>query len=140
VNPYTGLGAPPDGRLEPEFEVMVHNRWQPLGLWHQPSDLWRAPKFVAPHQPRLDVALSAYGRQGSLQPMPHFVGRLMETLCDEPQALGRLLRQRIRPPVQSVRVTLYSYRFSSWQAGHDTGAWWTRDKVGSSEVLVCAER
>ena len=140
VNPYTRLGAPPAGRLEPEIEIMVHNRWQALSLWHQPQDPWRAPKFVAPHQPRLDVALSAYGRQGSLQPMPHFVGRLMETLCDEPQVLGRLVRQRIRPPVQSVRISLYSYRFSSWQEGHDTGAWWTREKIGSSEVLVCAER
>jgi hypothetical protein len=34
-----------------------------------------------------------------------------------------------RPP-RAIRVLLYRYRFTTWKERRDTGAWWTRTRVG----------
>ena len=62
VHAYTHLQSPAEQRAEPLFERLVQDQWQAVDLWRQPGDLWRAPSFVAPHLPRLDVALSAWGQ------------------------------------------------------------------------------
>jgi hypothetical protein len=137
INTYTAKAAPPAARTEPQLEVMVNNTYKPVYLWHQPGDLWAGPKFVAPHQPRLDVELSAYGRRGTLLPLPHFVARLMEALCDEPQALQRLFATPLPPKPQAVRLSLWHYSFAPWTQSRDTGAYWTREHLEDGPTLVC---
>jgi hypothetical protein len=34
-----------------------------------------------------------------------------------------------RPP-RVIRAVLYRYRFTTWKERRDTGAWWTRTRVG----------
>lgn len=138
VNTYAQLTTVQGSRQEPELEVMVNNVWQPLHLWHQPGDLWDAPKFVAPHQPRLDVELSAFGRRGQLTPLPRFVGRLMETLCDDPVALQRLFTRPLPSHPQAVRIKLYAYAFTTLAEHKDTGSYWSRNKIADGPRLVCA--
>jgi hypothetical protein len=137
VNAYSQLGAPPVGRNEPQLEVMVHNQWQAIEFWHQPSDPWKPLKFTAPHQPRLDVELSAYGRRGQLEPVPHFVGRIMETFCDDPHILSRLVRKLPAEPVQSVRLSLWHYSFANDPLAHDTGVYWQRERIAIGPILRC---
>lgn len=137
INSYTALGAPLGRRTEPLIEAMVDNVWRPLYLWHQPQDPWARPKFVAPHQPRLDVLLSAWGRQESFEPLPRFVGRLMETLCDEPQVLARLFASPLPGHPQAVRLSLWRLTASSSATLRDFGRYWDKEKIADGPRLVC---
>jgi hypothetical protein len=107
------------------------NTWLAYEFRYKPGDLKRRPKFVAPHQPRLDwqmwfAALSNY-RQN-----PWFVNFCVRVLQGQPEVLALLEKNPFpdRPP-KYLRGTLYNYSFTSRARLRETGEWWKRDYVGS---------
>ncbi|MCZ6795109.1 MAG: lipase maturation factor family protein [Planctomycetota bacterium] len=108
-----------DGVEWKEYEF----RWKPVALD-------RAPGFVAPHQPRLDwqmwfAALNVPGNLPWLQ-------RLAQHLLRGTPEVLALLGENPFPdaPPSHVRLVYYKYRFTSLEVKRETGAWWTREKLG----------
>jgi predicted DCC family thiol-disulfide oxidoreductase YuxK len=104
--------------------------WEPYEFKYKPGDPGRRPKFVAPHQPRLDwqmwfAALTSYQRNPWLI---NFCARLLE---GSPQVLALLKRNPFPDaPPRFVRAVLYEYHFTNPAERRATGNWWRRDYKG----------
>jgi predicted DCC family thiol-disulfide oxidoreductase YuxK len=104
--------------------------WLSYEFKWKPGDVNRAPRWCAPHQPRLDwqmwfAALGGRRREDWFQ---NFVVRLLE---NEP-AVTRLLARNPFPdkPPRYVRAILFKYQFATSDERRATGAWWKRREVG----------
>ena len=138
----TGVGDG-DGRVA-RPELVVEGKWGDSGggEWraiefrYKPGNVSEAPKFVAPHQPRLDWQMwfAALGHRAHHDPwLVHLVTKL---LAGEPDVV-KLLRTTPSlptppPPPKFIRVRKYEYAFSGDGGGRDVdvGTWWTRKHVG----------
>ena len=96
----------------------------------KPGDLNRAPRWCAPHQPRLDWQMwfAALGGPRQEQWFGNFVVRLLE---NEP-SVTRLLARNPFPdkPPKYVRAILFKYQFTTSAERRATGAWWKRREIG----------
>jgi predicted DCC family thiol-disulfide oxidoreductase YuxK len=113
--------------------------WRPFAFRYKPGDPRRAPRFFAPHMPRLDwqmwfAALRAERLIGQpratrawLQRGDVWLGRLVVALLrGEPQVQSLLEPSPFgEAPPREVRLVLWQYRFS-----HGGEAWWVRERVG----------
>jgi hypothetical protein len=104
--------------------------WQAYEFRYKPGDLKRAPRWVQPHQPRLDwqmwfAALSNY------QSNPWFLGFALRLLEGSPEVLA-LLETNPFPehPPRYIRAMSYSYTFTDRETRRRTGAWWAREPLG----------
>jgi hypothetical protein len=104
--------------------------WLPYEFKYKPGDVRRRPRFVEPHQPRLDwqmwfAALSDYRRN------PWLVNFCVRLLQGSPSVLA-LLEHNPFPnvPPRFIRAVEYDYHFTDFAARRKTGAWWRRQRVG----------
>ena len=104
--------------------------WLEYEFRWQPGAVSRRPRFVAPHQPRLDwqmwfAALDPEGAE------PWLAGLVRGLLEGRPQVLS-LLGPNPFPdaPPRYLRLVSYRYRFTTAQERSRTGAWWARQFVG----------
>jgi hypothetical protein len=102
--------------------------WHAYEFRWKPGNRYRAPGFVAPHQPRLDwqmwfAALDQVNRQ------EWFVNFLVRLLQGSPDVLA-LLDWNPFPdePPRYVRAVLYQYHFT--RSGDGTTGWWKREERG----------
>lgn len=104
--------------------------WEAYEFKWKPGDVKRAPRFIAPHQPRLDWQMW-FAALGYFPNHP-WVGRLLTRLLQGSPAVLGLLRTNPFPgsPPRFVRVVIYDYRFSTRAERRATGAWWVRDRRG----------
>ena len=117
----------------PEIIVQGSNdgtNWLDYEFKYKPGDVKQRPKFVEPHQPRLDwqmwfVALSNY------QQNPWLMNFCVRLLQGKPEVL-RLLKRNPFPaaPPRFIRAVLYEYHFTDFAARRHTGAWWRREFKG----------
>src|SRR5262249_35852467 len=104
--------------------------WRPYEFRYKPGDPARRPKFVEPHQPRLDwqmwfAALGGYEQNPWVRA---FLERLLE---GSPAVLGLLATNPFpNGPPRYVRAVLYDYRFTDFGERQATGAWWKRRELG----------
>jgi lipase maturation factor 1 len=96
----------------------------------KPGDVNRAPRWCAPHQPRLDWQMwfAALGGPRQEQWFGNFVVRLLENEC----SVTRLLAGNPFPdkPPKYVRAVLFKYQFTTSEEHRTTGAWWKRREIG----------
>ncbi len=104
--------------------------WKPYEFRWKPGDPRRRPRFVAPHQPRLDwqmwfAALGGYSQN-------EWVGAFLARLLEGSRPVLRLLASNPFPdhPPRYVRAVLYDYRFTDAAEKRATGAWWRRRELG----------
>lgn len=104
--------------------------WRPYDFKWKPGILDKAPRWVAPHQPRLDWQMW-FAALGSYRQNPWFVS-LLERLLRNAPAVTRLLAHNPFPenPPRYVRARLYEYRFTTSRERDATGAWWKREERG----------
>ena len=117
----------------PEIEVQGSRdgrEWQTYHFRWKPDEPERRPRFVEPHQPRLDwqvwfAALSGFQRT------PWFASFLARLLEGSPPVL-RLLRTNPfgGDPPRYVRGRLWDYRFTSIAERRQSGRWWARTLIG----------
>ena len=104
--------------------------WLEYEFRWQPGAVSRRPRFVAPHQPRLDWQMwfAALDPEGAEPWLAGLVRRLLE---GTPQVLS-LLGSNPFPgaPPRYVRLVSYRYRFTTAQERSRTGAWWSRELSG----------
>ena len=104
--------------------------WHEYEMRWKPGDVTKAPRLVAPHQPRLDwqmwfAALDDWHRAPWVAQLER---RLLEA---SPPVLALLAGDPFvgKRPLQ-VRAMLYEYEFTTYAVGDETGAWWKRRLVG----------
>ncbi|HYH95712.1 lipase maturation factor family protein [Hyalangium sp.] len=102
--------------------------WREYGFRYKVSRLDRAPRQVAPHQPRLDWQMW-FAALGS--PPGWFVSLLVGLLEGSTDVLA-LFAENPFPehPPRYVRAVLYEYRMTDPATRQSTGAWWTRERLG----------
>jgi predicted DCC family thiol-disulfide oxidoreductase YuxK len=104
--------------------------WRPYEFRWKPGDPSRRPRFVAPHQPRLDWQMwfAALGGYGENLWVEAFLQRLLD---GSPELVGLLARNPFPgAPPSYVRALLYDYRFTDADERRTTGAWWRRRLLG----------
>jgi predicted DCC family thiol-disulfide oxidoreductase YuxK len=123
----------------PEIIVEGSNdgvRWFEYEFKYKPGDVKRRPKFVAPHQPRLDwqmwfAALSDYRRN------PWFVNFCVRLLQGSPEVLSLLERNPFPDaPPRYIRAVVYDYHFTDFATRRKTGAWWRREPNGDYLPII----
>jgi predicted DCC family thiol-disulfide oxidoreductase YuxK len=104
--------------------------WLPYEFKWKPGNVKRAPRWCAPHQPRLDwqmwfAALSAPEQN------PWF-GRFVVRLLQGSRDVSRLLAHNPFPdqPPRYIRASFYRYRFTTVEEHRRSGAWWKRQELG----------
>ena len=102
--------------------------WQTYQFRWKPGDLTVPPKWVAPHQPRLDWQMWFAALQGSYRNTPWFLNFMGALLQGKSEVL-RLLAENPFPesPPRYVRATLYDYRFTDLTTKRSEGTWWSRE-------------
>jgi predicted DCC family thiol-disulfide oxidoreductase YuxK len=104
--------------------------WKAYEFRWKPGDLRRRPRFVAPHQPRLDWQMW-FAALGSYEENPWFIPFLGRLLEGSPEVVHLLAENPFpKAPPRYVRALLYDYRFTTPAERRRTGAWWRREPKG----------
>lgn len=104
--------------------------WRTYEFKYKPGDLTGRPRFVAPHQPRLDWQMW-FAALGNYQGNPWFMNFCVRLLQGQPEVLA-LLKTNPFPdaPPRYIRAVMYDYRFADLATRHATGDWWRRELRG----------
>ena len=112
--------------------------WVPYEFKWKPGNPDRRPRFVAPHQPRLDWQMwfAALGRYHQNSWLISFMERLqrgtpevLDLIAENPFANG---------PPRHVRAVLFDYTFAGPESRKATGAWWERKRLGLYAPVLSA--
>jgi hypothetical protein len=107
-----------DGRLWLEYE-----------LPHKPGDPHRGPRWVAPHQPRLDWQM--WFAALSPDPPSWFLGLIFRLLEGSPEVLSLFAKNPFPDhPPRYLRAVLYEYRMTNRRIRRESGQWWHREPLG----------
>jgi hypothetical protein len=90
--------------------------WLAYEFRWKPGETTRRPRFVAPHQPRLDWQMW-FAALGTCEENPWFVA-FLDRLLEGSPAVERLLLRNPFPkhPPRYIRAVLYDYRFQAWSS------------------------
>jgi hypothetical protein len=123
----------------PEIVVEGSNdahTWLQYGFKYKPGDLKRPPRWVQPHQPRLDWQMW-FAALGNYQGQPWFVNFMARLLEGSPEVLSLIATNPFpSSPPQYVRAQLYDYQFTSFAERRSTGNWWRRELKGEYFPVV----
>jgi predicted DCC family thiol-disulfide oxidoreductase YuxK len=120
---------------KPRMEIIVEGSsdrqtWRPYEFKYKPGDVKGRPRFVAPHQPRLDWQMW-FAALGSYRHNPWFINFCYRLLEGSPEVLA-LLQQNPFPnqPPKFIRAALYEYHFTDLSTHRREGMWWQREFKG----------
>lgn len=103
--------------------------WKPYEFKWKPGALDRRPRFVEPHQPRLDWQMWFAALGGDPRREPWFIGLIERLGKNEPDVLHLLGKNPFpEKPPRYLRADLYQYRFTTAAEHQQTGAWWKREE------------
>ena len=104
--------------------------WMEYEFHWKPGDMMRRPRFVQPHQPRLDWQMW-FAALGNVRRNQWVVSLMQRLLEGSPEVLA-FFEKNPFPEVapRYVRAVLYDYHFSDPKTRSETGAWWTRKQLG----------
>jgi hypothetical protein len=105
-------------------------QWRAYEFPYKPGDVSRAPRWAAPHQPRLDWQMW-FAALGDYRTNPWFVAFAERLLEGSPEVVALLAKNPFPDhPPRYIRAVTYDYRFSTWEEHRQTGAWWHREPHG----------
>jgi len=117
----------------PEIIVEGSNdsqNWLPYEFKYKMGDLSRQPRWVAPHQPRLDWQMW-FAALGNYRSDPWILQFMLRLLEGSPDVLELTQNDPFHgTPPRYVRATTYLYRFTTPAEKKATGNWWKREKQG----------
>jgi predicted DCC family thiol-disulfide oxidoreductase YuxK len=104
--------------------------WLPYEFRYKPGDVMRRPRFVAPHQPRLDWQMW-FAALGDWRSSPWYLN-FCQRLLEGSRPVLALLENNPFPeaPPRYVRGVLYEYHFTDAATRRTSGAWWRREERG----------
>jgi predicted DCC family thiol-disulfide oxidoreductase YuxK len=106
--------------------------WAAYEFKYKPGDPSRRPRFVAPHQPRLDWQMwfEALRAAEGLPPSGWFRNFCARLLEGSPDVLALMADNPFgEAPPRYLRAVLYDYRFTDFSARRSDGAWWRRERT-----------
>jgi predicted DCC family thiol-disulfide oxidoreductase YuxK len=105
-------------------------KWKAYEFKYKPGELNRRPRFVEPHQPRLDWQMW-FAALGDVRQNPWFVNFCVRLLQGSPEVLS-LLKQNpfSNAPPRYIRAVVYEYQFTDSVTRKQTGNWWRREFKG----------
>jgi len=137
VNTYGAFGSITRTRDEIIIEGTEDPNAGPAAVWREyefkgkPGDVARRSPQIAPYHLRLDWLMWFAAMYSSARDR-WFVELMTHLLQGDPATLGLL---RVNPfpdrPPRAVRALLYRYRFTTPDEHRRTGAWWSRELVGT---------
>ena len=135
VNTYHLFGQITRERIEPEFQTSSGGAWTAHDFRYKPGYPRRAPRFVAPHQPRVDFQLWFYGlgyrrvrrlrRRPRASPVPGPRGG--------PGPLPGSASTAPRGGAHRVLAVSLHDAVGAREQRH----WWTRRRVDSTRSIAC---
>jgi len=131
VNTYGLFAVMTTPRLEIVLEGSQDGKkWKTYEFNYKPGNITAAPKFVAPHQPRLDWQMwfAALSRSRNLPWFYSFCYKLLQG-SGEVKALLKNNPFPRKPP-KYIRALLYEYQFTDFKEKGKTKAWWKRKLLG----------
>ncbi len=106
-------------------------QWRDYEFKYKPGDVNQPPRWVAPHQPRLDWQMW-FAALGSYRNNPWFVNFVFRLLQGSPQVLALLGPNPFSgAPPHYIRALIYDYTFTDFETRRRTGAWWNREPRGT---------
>jgi len=106
-------------------------QWRDYDFKYKPGPVDRAPRWVAPHQPRLDWQMW-FAALGTYRDNPWFVSFVLRLLQGSPEVLALLRADPFQgAPPRYIRALLYDYTFTDFETRRRTGAWWKREPLGT---------
>ncbi|KAI1297279.1 Lipase maturation factor 2 [Halotydeus destructor] len=117
----TGVGGRPELVLEGSNDLT--SGWKEYHFRYKPGDVNAAPKFIIPHQPRLDWQMW-FAALGSYQGNQWVLSLAHRLTQGQPDVLELLDRDRLpfaKPP-KYIRGQLYIYKYTTW----GSASWWSR--------------
>jgi hypothetical protein len=143
VNVYGAFGSVTRERYELILEGTsseYDEDWRPYEFKGKPGDPMRRPSQFAPYHLRLDWMMwflplaAVVTDQGvfARRAEPWFL-MLVQRLLEGDRAVLKLLRHNPFPdaPPKRIRARYFRYRFADAREREATGAWWTREDVGT---------
>jgi len=131
VNSYGLFAVMTTTRPEIVLEGSIDGaEWREYRFRWKPGALNAAPRWVQPHQPRLDwqmwfAALSNYQNE------PWIVRLVQRMLQGSPATLALLDGNPFpQAPPRYVRAVLYQYHFTTLVERRQSGNWWRRERLG----------
>lgn len=113
----------------------------PLDFKYKPGQLKDAPRFVAPHQPRLDWQMwfaALYPnyipeRDADPRSPRHWFHQFLTALLQHKKPVWDLLQPPPFPveKITHVRARLFRYHFTTPEERRATGEWWRREEVNA---------
>ncbi|WNG30847.1 lipase maturation factor family protein [Cystobacter fuscus] len=102
--------------------------WREYPFRYKVGALEQPPRWVAPHQPRLDWQMW-FAALGS--PPAWLLALTVRLLEGVPEVEGLFAGNPFpgQPP-RFIRAVLYDYRMTDRETRRSTGAWWTRERTG----------
>jgi hypothetical protein len=110
--------------------------WRAYEFKWKPGAAEQAPRFVAPHQPRLDWQMW-FAALGYYEGNPWFKQFLLRLLEGSSDVLA-LLRHNPFPeaPPRFIQAMMYDYRFTDRAERRATRAWWRRERCGTYAPML----
>jgi lipase maturation factor 1 len=104
--------------------------WRAYEFKYKPGDVRGRPRFVEPHQPRLDWQMW-FAALGDYRQNLWLVNCCLRLLKGSPPVLALIERNPFpRHPPRYIRAVVYEYRFTDFATRRRTGAWWRREDKG----------
>lgn len=104
--------------------------WSEYKFKWKPSDLNSRPRFVAPHQPRLDWQMW-FAALGPTQQSPWFFNLAGRLFQGSPAVIGLFANNPFPDsPPRYLRALVYDYHFTNFAQKRGDGAWWRREPEG----------
>jgi predicted DCC family thiol-disulfide oxidoreductase YuxK len=105
-------------------------KWEAYEFKYKPGELRNRPRFVAPHQPRLDWQMW-FAALGDYRHSPWLVNFCLRLLQGSPEPTALLAHNPFPgTPPRYVRALVYEYHFTDPDTRRSTGDWWRRDYKG----------
>lgn len=105
--------------------------WRAYEFKYKPGDVRHRPRFVEPHQPRLDWQMW-FAALGTYRHNPWLVNFCVRLLRGSPPVLSLLERNPFpNAPPHYVRAVVYDYHFTDFATRGKTDAWWRRQEKGA---------
>jgi lipase maturation factor 1 len=104
--------------------------WRAYEFKYKPGDVKRRPRFVEPHQPRLDWQMW-FAALGTYRQNPWLINCCVRLLQGSPPVLALLERDPFpNTPPRYIHAVVCDYRFTDFATRRKTGAWWHREDQG----------
>ena len=104
--------------------------WKAYNFKYKPQELSERPRFVAPHQPRLDWQMW-FAALGNYRQNKWFINFCIRLLEGKREVLD-LLESNPFPdqPPKYIRATTFDYRFTDFRTKRTQHTWWRREVKG----------